>query len=101
MIIFKVEQIKPDYYIIAVSYSDMPQRYEFIINIADSICITTKALKDAVKLYNGFCLGWTIDCIDTKSVNPDYSRICFSDKNDAEIFITDYLEPQLLIKKLL
>ena len=89
MNIFKIEKVKRNHYNIAMYEEE--HRYSFVVSIARYLNIKANQLNKAVKIYNGLYMKWLPNC------SEEYNRIYFRNKNDAERFVTDYLQPLQII----
>ena len=107
---FRIKPIESGYYISMISYDEdggIVIDYIFVGSIIKYLNIKINDFDKAVKSYNGSYLEQSVPFIDssqykeTDSCENYYTRIYFKNKNDADLFVTKYLEPQLLIKKLL
>lgn len=94
---FKIKQAKFGGYYIVMKCNQLINEYSFLGSIAIHLNVKINNFHNAIKLYNGTCIDLNNNLIDFAT---KYARIYFKNKDDANLFITEYLEPQLTAKEL-
>ena len=85
---FNIEQVRYGY--VVTMYNKSNVKHSLAGNIAEYLKVTIKEFSKAVELYNGFYM--------MQRFGNNY--VCFKSKEDANKFITDYLEPLQVINSI-
>ena len=100
---FKIKELSNNYFIVNIltDKQDITTSL-FVISLINYLQIDANDFDNKLKTYNGLYLKKTYIAASYQLCNSNdiYRQACFRSKEDAKKFITEYLEPLLLIRYL-